>query len=220
MGDEIVEMPIVYGTAPTVAEQQCGREPDAYEVRCTDGNYEWRRPYHGELEVIMSTGRDRSGKPFEYRALYAAVSPLPTVTPAEVGGHANAQTEAQAIQRYIAPSAGRGAVVQLLKHCDGEWVRYEDHATALAAKDAELAELRADALKVGDQMLAEKFRADNLAAQLAEANKALDLINTEARSFPVHTSAVTRETVLTSKLTVIRDAARRAREAQGGENNG
>jgi hypothetical protein len=98
----------------------------------------------------------------------------------------DAQTEARAIQRYIAPSAGRGAVVQLLKHCDGEWVRYEDHATALAAKDAELAEswearaeqwrLRRETENARDMMsaLATTFRAerDEARAQLAEANKA------------------------------------------------
>lgn len=90
-------------TATTVAAQQCGREPDAYEVRCTDGNYEWRRPYRGELEVIMSTGRDRSGKPFEYRALYASVTPLSTVTPAEVGGLVERLQERATVMETLSP---------------------------------------------------------------------------------------------------------------------
>lgn len=158
----------------------------------------------------------------------------------------DAQTEARAIQRYIAPSAGRGAVVQLLKHCDGEWVRYADHATALAAKGAELAEVKAYSIEMlhrkdgqferaecAEAQLAEaieerdRYRRlldleaadhDKVSAMLAEARKALEAIYTEARSLPAHTSAVTREHVLTSKLAVIRDAARRALEAQGGEN--
>ncbi len=103
MGDEIVEMPIVYGTAPTVAPQQCGREPDAYEVRCTDGNYEWRRPYHGELEVIMRTGRDRSGKPFEYRALFADAPAGRGATPAEVAGLVGRLQERATVMEALSP---------------------------------------------------------------------------------------------------------------------
>ena len=71
---------------PTVAPQQCGVKPDAYEVRCTDGGYEWRRPYHGELEVIMNTGKDKYGKPFEYRELYAANRLITALLPEDVAG--------------------------------------------------------------------------------------------------------------------------------------
>lgn len=88
----------------------------------------------------------------------------------------DAQTEARAIQRYIAPSAGRGAVVQLLKHCDGEWVRHEDHIAALAAKDAELAaaEHMLELSKATTEAVLE--RAERAEAQLAEAKEELDVL--------------------------------------------
>lgn len=68
-----------------------------------------------------------------------------------------------------------------------------------------------------DAMLADgaAARIADLEAQLDEARKALGEIEQEARSLPLHTSAVTRERVLTSKLDVVRDAARRA--LTGGE---
>lgn len=112
----------------------------------------------------------------------------------------NAQTEARAIQRYIAPSAGRGAVVQLLKHCDGEWVRYEDHATALAAKDAELAEAWQRYVDANEARI-------DAEAALAEARKALDEIGNGC-------DGRVNKDALPCRI------ARRAREAQGGENNG
>lgn len=137
---------------PTVAEQQYGREPDAYEVRCTDGNYEWRRPYHGELEVIMRTGRDRSGKPFEYRALFADAPASRGATPVEVGG----LVERLRKLRYDNDP-------QLFQH---ETVTLDEAATALEAQAAELAAERAALRLAAD-------RADRAEAALAEARKAL-----------------------------------------------
>lgn len=57
----------------------------------------------------------------------------------------------------------------------------KEAAAALEAQAAELAEARADALKVGDQMLAEKFRADRAEAALAEARKVLDALDRMSR---------------------------------------
>lgn len=134
----------------------------------------------------------------------------------------NAQTEARAIQRYIAPSAGRGAVVQLLKHCDGEWVRYEDHAAALAAKDAELEKVKAECDKWREafgEMHRQTMRAE---ASLAEKNKALEPF---ARNVElIHLGAQDHDRLCdygsqfngTPTVGQAR-AARRAREAHGGE---
>lgn len=86
-----------------LAEARKALEPDAYEVRCTDGNYEWRRPYHGELEVIMRTGRDRSGKPFEYRALFADAPASRGATPAEVAGLVERLQERATVMETLSP---------------------------------------------------------------------------------------------------------------------
>jgi len=91
----------------------------------------------------------------------------------------------------------------LLKHCDGEWVRYRDHATALASVMTDRDGWKRTATEYASEL-------HSLRSQLAKTRKALEAIYTEARSLPLHTSAVTREHVLTSKLAVIRDAALRA----------
>lgn len=137
-----------------LAAQQCGREPDAYEVRCTDGNYGWRRPYHGELEVIMRTGRDRSGKPFEYRALYAAVPPL-TAQPAAPEGFCyrdeNGQVQFQQTapegrqEAVAAPKARRLAEMAMdFLHHDADQETYDRHVEALTKKFARLTRGPAD----------------------------------------------------------------------------
>lgn len=80
--------------------------------------------------------------------------------------------QTERIARAAYDSAGYDAPVEVVEFVMAEADRR--HRAALAAKDAELAEARADALKVGDQMLAEKFRADRAEASLAEARKALE----------------------------------------------
>lgn len=144
--------------APTVAPQQCGREPDAYEVRCTDGNYEWRRPYHGELEVIMSTGRDRSGKPFEYRALFADAPAGRGVTSAEIGG-----------------------LVGRLRALDGAILSTAagEAAAALEAQAAELAGALGASERFSVAWRDAERRAERAEAALAEARKALVIANAQ-----------------------------------------
>lgn len=139
----------------------------------------------------------------------------------------DAQTEARAIQRYIAPSAGRGAIVQLLEHCDGEWVRYRDHATALsslrqeiAAKDAELVEANARAERQWAGWVKEESLRKTAEARLAEANKALEPFAKEAeRIDSLFDTPLGKDFHPHSKMHICMGdlrAARRARE-QGGE---
>lgn len=114
----------------------------------------------------------------------------------ETGTKQTLLDEARAIQRYTAPSAGRGASVQLLEHCDGEWACYEDHATALsslrqeiAAKDVEREKAVTSANDLHNETIAELKRqlavSDRLRetaeAQLAEARKALEHIEAAAK---------------------------------------
>jgi len=119
----------------------------------------------------------------------------------------DAQTEAWAIPLFV-----RGSMT------DEEYSSLvEKIATALAAKDAELAVLRAELNDCASEIHDLRAQIERAEAQLAEARKALEKIYIEARSLPLHTSVVTREYVLTSKLAVIRDAVRRA--LTGGKNN-
>lgn len=106
--------------------------------------------------------------------LIAAYESLATVTPAEVGGHADTQTEARA----IAPPATRpfvGRLIRIFTERPGDdtsavvLIEYAQAAlaTALAAKDAELAVQR-EAKEHARRLC------DRAEAQLAEARKALD----------------------------------------------
>lgn len=94
----------------------------------------------------------------------------------------NAQTEARAIVRWTRDAAG------WVEWPDGEWVRYSDHTTALAAKDAELAEVQAerDAAReyamqarlrekaAEDARVSAVSRASRTEVALAETRKALE----------------------------------------------
>lgn len=99
------------------------------------------------------------------------------LTPAEVGGHADAQTEARAIARYevfadpsyydlwaVRPVGEQSfnATIHAASHADAEAI-----ATALAAKDAELAEAWQRYVDANEARI-------DAEAQLAEARKALE----------------------------------------------
>lgn len=118
----------------------------------------------------------------------------------------NEQTEARAIARFRIDwehdDTGYPDLVRVWSD-DGPFVSYEDHATDLAAKDAELA-----AVKVSNnKWLAKWERAE---ARLAEANKAQNYLNDAVFAGLDHLEIARRAKILVN-------AARRAREAQGGE---
>lgn len=106
----------------------------------------------------------------------------------------NPQTEARAIYERGISAGGQFSIV-------------DEIATALAAKDAELADLQSRYNKALVDIDAKDYRAERAEAQLAEANKALDAIIERSHNDPLGTS----------KVNDMREIARRAREAQGGE---
>lgn len=119
---------------------------------------------------------------------------LSTVTPAEVGGHADAQTEARAIAERL-----------MLPDEDVFNLAVDIIALALAAKDAELATMKRDFETLAELQKAAFQRAERAEAQLAEARKALDEIGNGCDG-------------RVNKDALPCQIARRACEAQGGEN--
>lgn len=105
--------------------------------------------------------------------------------------------QTERIARAAYDSTGYDAVMEVVEFVMAEADRR--HATALAAKDAELAAERAALRLAAD-------RADRAEALLADANKALDQI------------ANGNHGDRTSVAAHYEEIARRAREAQGGEN--
>ena len=167
------------------------------------------------------------------------------LAPAEVGGHADAQTKARAIVRSASPTvrklfdairesgssepdiadaagvshatlhywrAGNRSPTIMLLEAVASVLGYNielvkaDHATALAAKDAELAEVHQQYVDANEARI-------DAEAQLAEANKALDRIIALDSSIDA-TPRGERKVVYGTFAAI----ARRAREAQGGEN--
>lgn len=102
---------------------------------------------------------------------------LSTITPAEVGGLVDAQTEARAIAAQLADytyTLDPNVVI-----CDRRVV--DEAVTALAAKDAELAEARAQLQRQFEQTVRFQGYLVETKAQLAEARKALKAIEKEAK---------------------------------------
>lgn len=86
----------------------------------------------------------------------------------------DAQTEARAIARleYVHGSDGYA----LRPDAGGRYVLYDDHATALAAKEAELAALEKSLMSIQSACGMATVRAERAEAQLAEARKALGMM--------------------------------------------
>lgn len=157
-----------------------------------------RTAFDGQSDELKKRWRK-----FSRAALSARLS---TVAPAEVGGRADAQTEARAIaQRLQDVIEGHSWRLNIDKATD-------IIATALAAKDAELIEQTQawehQWLQERDLKIAAVEADRRTEAQLAEANKALD------RIIDIHVRNYGRQD---EKIADILPIARRARE-QGGEN--
>lgn len=86
----------------------------------------------------------------------------------------HAQTEARAIARleFTCPDCDPDVVEVNL----GRYVRFTDHATALAAKDAALAAVKEMYAREGAKAMLESERAERAEAQLGEARKAMGMM--------------------------------------------
>jgi|GEM_PF-5805457 len=126
----------------------------------------------------------------------------------------DAQTEARAIVEQF-PAWPTGWGLELRNRV------IEEIATALAAKDAELAK-RPDWATVNATYEKWKARAERAEAQLAEANKALEHLADTANAIlgadPYDSDAQEAFEMFNIARDHARTVARRAREAQGGEN--
>ncbi len=135
------------------------------------------------------------------------------LAPAEVGGHANAQTEARAIARLIERLNGEAdAFERGSDETDpGTAALLREAATALAAKDAELEKVKAECDKWREafgEMHRQTMRAE---AQLAEARKAQNYLNDAVFAGLDHLEIARRAKILVN-------AARRA--LTGGQEDG